>query len=75
MVAFCQLRNGATLLHRTSYGGRDRPQTPVETLVDWGRGCVGDSAAACLAGGGERMVLAPSDPPEGQRVGSRRHPL
>ena len=50
MLSFRQLRDGAALLHRASYGGGDELQTPVETLVDWGLGGLGDSAAASVAG-------------------------
>ena len=75
MLSLRQLRDGAALLHRASYGGGDELQTPVETLVDWSLGDLGDLAAACVAGGGERMVLAPRDSTEGEPVDSRRHPL
>ena len=50
MLSFRQLRDGAALLHRASYGGGDELQTPVETLVDWGLDGLGDSAAARVAG-------------------------
>ena len=75
MLSFRQLRDGAALPHRASYGGGDELQTPVETLVDWRLRGLGDLTAACVAGGGERMVLAPRDSTEGERVDSRRHPF